>query len=114
MFAGEYRMHDILMNVLKITLTFMPSEKVLVGFWFLKALFTAAVFVSIYCYLLNKFNLRKLRPFILIFILAICLFMNDVGHRSATVFGMFYTGLCFMSLVLLSKNTRQTYITTFC
>lgn len=110
---GEiYNIKDMLMNTVKITVTFMPTERVLVGFWFLKALFTSAVLVGAYCYLLHKFNLYKLRPFVVLAVLIACVYMAGLESRSGTLFGMLY-GVLFYEFGHLLRTVESRFNYSF-
>lgn len=83
---GVYDVHSIAVNIFKSSVTFVGTEPVLVGFWFLKALFTAAVFYQILSYIFLRFRLFE--PILPMFILLLVLFQMMLCNTNKTILGM--------------------------
>ena len=97
-----YDVAALMQNVIKSAFSFVTTEKVLVGFWFLKALFTSCIFLSIVYYVMYKVHFSNtiflgLLSLGLVFIL----FAFDVKNK--TLLGMLY-GTVFL---LFGMNLRK-------
>lgn len=72
----------------KSALTFVTTEKVLVGFWFLKALFSAIIFLAIFGMVTQKFHVNIYQKIGFMFIMVLLLFLFNMPNK--TLLGMFY------------------------
>lgn len=84
--SDVYDISMILKCLLKSALTFVGTEPVLVGFWFLKALFTAAVFYELLSYACIKINMSFYVIPLIVLGLILVLMLFDI--HSKTLLGM--------------------------
>lgn len=98
---GLYDFRLIVLSILKSSVTFVGTEPVLVGFWFLKALFTAAVFYQILSYVSFKFRLSKV--ILPMFLLLLVLVQMMLCNKNKTLLGM-NLGALFMYVGTVIKN----------
>lgn len=86
-----YSLHDTLLSIFISTVQFVTTEKILVGFWFLKALFSACIFMALFGYITHAPK-GKVYQFTFFSLLCILL-MQFFGFSNLTLLGMFYGGI---------------------
>lgn len=72
----------------KSTLTFVTTEKVLVGFWFLKALFSAIIFLALFSIATRKNHVDIYQKIVCLLMMVLLLLIFD--FHNLTLLGMFY------------------------
>ena len=86
-----YSIQDQVFCMLKSCVTFVGTEPVLVGFWFIKALFTACIALCVMFYIIDKMKMNEvIIPIILVFLLSLQLLLE---WNNKTYKGMFYGAL---------------------
>lgn len=97
-----YDIAALMQNVIKSAFSFVTTEKVLVGFWFLKALFTSCIFLSFLYYVIYKFHFsNSISLGLLSLVLVFVLFAFEVKNK--TILGMLY-GTVFL---IFGMNLRK-------
>ena len=87
----KYSVSDIIFCTLKSIVSFVSTETILVGFWFIKALFTACIILAILFYIKTILKIHELAiPLILLFFISIQFFY---GLNNLTIKGMMYGAL---------------------
>lgn len=87
--------------VCRSALTFVTTEKVLVGFWFLKSLFSACIFLAAILLVTRKIRLDIYQIAIVALLLVSLLIVLDFLNK--TLLGMFY-GTCFLCVGFLLRK----------
>lgn len=87
--------------VCRSALTFVTTEKVLVGFWFLKSLFSACIFLAAILLVTRKIRLDIIQIAIVALLLVSLLIALDFLNK--TLLGMFY-GTCFLCVGFLLRK----------
>lgn len=96
-----YGIHNMFISIFKSAATFVSTERVLVGFWFLKALFSACLYTALFGYATQT---KKVTVFWFSFFSLLCIIlMQFLGISNLTLFGMFY-GSIFMGIGYLYKK----------
>lgn len=96
-----YSWNSAIGSVCRSALTFVTTEKVLVGFWFLKALFSACIFLAIVLLVTRKIRLDIYQIAIVALLLVSLLISLDVFNK--TLLGMFY-GTCFLCVGFILRK----------
>lgn len=109
--VGHYSVRDMFYALLKTAVTFESTERVLVGFWFLKALFTAVVFVVAFGYAARKMSISIYH--ISAISLTLALLMLLLGMSNRTIFGMLY-GSFFLGFGFLFKKINLGRVLSSC
>lgn len=109
----KYTASDYANKLVRILLTFSGQEAILVGFWFLKALFTASILYAILSLLLNKLRCQSLAPLVIIAIMVACMVMCNGTHRNLTIFGMLYGCVFFYIGIMIKQKSNIKYWQTF-
>lgn len=91
--------------------TFVGTEQILVGFWFIKALFTACIALCVMFYINDKMKINEVAvPVILIFLLTLQLLLE---WNNKTYKGMFYGALFLYIGYVYHKITKVNYKATW-
>lgn len=88
---NAYSLSTMICCLAKSALTFVTTERVLVGFWFLKALFSAIIFLALFSMITRRIihvNIYKKAVFLLFAVLV--LLVLDMSNK--TLLGMLYGG----------------------
>ena len=102
-----YNFYDIFSSMFKSAATFMSTERVLVGFWFLKALFSACLYTALFAY---ATRIKKSTVIQFPFFSLLCIFLMQLfGISNLTLFGMFY-GSIFMVIGYLYRTFNLEYV----
>lgn len=114
--SDVYDLSMILKYILISALTFVGTEPVLVGFWFLKALFTAAVFYELLSYACIKINVSfYVIPLVVLVLILMQMFFD---MHSKTLLGMTLGTLYMFFGTFLKKNlilfTKDIYLIGLC
>ena len=102
-----YNFYDIFSSIFKSAATFLSTERVLVGFWFLKALFSACLYTALFAY---ATRIKKSTVIQFPFFSLLCIFLMQLfGISNLTLFGMFY-GSIFMVIGYLYRTFNLEYV----
>ena len=85
---NEYNFSLAASCLIKSALTFVTTEKVLVGFWFLKALFSAIIFLALYSIATRKIHVEIYQKIVCLLMMVLLLLIFDFHNK--TLLGMFY------------------------
>lgn len=113
-----YDSKELLLCIFNSAFTFVSSERVLVGFWFLKALFSASLFLAIFLFLAKKFQLNVSHVAIISMSLVAILMLFEIANK--TLLGMFLgafflgVGYYVRKAKFEMKLDRWTWIFLFC
>ena len=105
--GGYYVCSDYMTKIFKIVLTFSGQEDILVGFWFLKALFMASIFYAIISFVLNKMRCIHLVTIVIIAVLVACMAMCNVEKKNLTIFGMLYGCIFFYMGHIIKQKLNE-------
>lgn len=109
--AGYYSVRDMLYALVKTAVTFASTERVLVGFWFLKALFTAVVFVAAFGFAAQKMRISIYHVSAISLTLALLMLLLGISNK--TIFGMLY-GSFFLGFGFLFKKINLERVLPSC